>query len=134
MTPRRFLNFFRSPTGALTLFLLGLVVVLILVNSRRPSQQRVSLVPAKLFGKKDTAPQVPETVRRDMVPFDPKSANPKPEKYIDFPADYIAEGMDQLRGWFYTLIAIATALGGDAITGEQRRENRPISRSRKVSP
>ena len=79
MTPRRFLNFFRSPTGALTLFLLGLLVVLILVNSRRPSQQRVSLVPAKLFGKKDTAPQVPETVRRDMVPFDPKSANQKPE-------------------------------------------------------
>jgi Bacterial conjugation TrbI-like protein len=79
MTPRRFLNFFRSPTGALTLFLLGLLVVLILVNSRRPSQQRISLVPAKLFGKKDTAPQVPETVRRDMVPFDPKSANQKPE-------------------------------------------------------
>jgi hypothetical protein len=79
MTPRRFLNFFRSPTGALTLFLLGLLVVLILVNSRRPSQERVSLVPAKLFGKKDTAPQVPETVRRDMVPFDPKSANQKPE-------------------------------------------------------
>lgn len=79
MTPRRFLNFFRSPTGALTLFLLGLLVVLILVNSRRPSQQRVSLVPTKLFGKKDTAPQVPETVRRDMVPFDPKSANQKPE-------------------------------------------------------
>jgi hypothetical protein len=79
MTPRRFLNFFRSPTGALTLFLLGLLVVLILVNSRRPSQQRVSLVPAKLFGKKDAAPQVPETVRRDMVPFDPKSANQKPE-------------------------------------------------------
>jgi hypothetical protein len=79
MTPRRFLNFFRSPTGALTLFLLGLLVVLILVNSRRPSQQRVSLVPAKLSGKKDTAPQVPETVRRDMVPFDPKSANQKPE-------------------------------------------------------
>jgi hypothetical protein len=79
MTPRRFLNFFRSPTGALTLFLLGLLLVLILVNSRRPSQQRVSLVPAKLFGNKDTAPQVPETVRRDMVPFDPKSANQKPE-------------------------------------------------------
>ena len=28
-----------------------------------------------------------------------------------FPADYIAEGMDQTRGWFYTLLAIATALG-----------------------
>ena len=31
-----------------------------------------------------------------------------------FPADYIAEGMDQTRGWFYTLLAIATALGYEA--------------------
>jgi isoleucyl-tRNA synthetase len=30
---------------------------------------------------------------------------------IDFPADYIAEGIDQTRGWFYTLLAISTALG-----------------------
>lgn len=30
---------------------------------------------------------------------------------IPYPADYIAEGMDQTRGWFYTLMAIATALG-----------------------
>ena len=28
-----------------------------------------------------------------------------------FPADYIAEGVDQTRGWFYSLLAIATALG-----------------------
>jgi len=27
-----------------------------------------------------------------------------------FPADYIAEGMDQTRGWFYTLLAISTLL------------------------
>jgi len=27
-----------------------------------------------------------------------------------FPADYIAEAVDQTRGWFYTLLAIATAL------------------------
>ena len=71
MNPRRFLNFFRSPTGALTLFLLGLVIVLLLVNSRRPAQQRVSLVPQKLLAKgDDKAPQLPETVRRDMVPFE----------------------------------------------------------------
>ena len=76
MTPRRFLNFFKSPTGALTLFLLGLVVVLVLVNSRRPAQQRVSLIPQKLQLKgREKAPQVPETVRRDMVPFDPKAAD-----------------------------------------------------------
>jgi len=28
-----------------------------------------------------------------------------------FPADFIAEGLDQTRGWFYSLLAIATGLG-----------------------
>lgn len=28
-----------------------------------------------------------------------------------FPADYIAEGVDQTRGWFYTLLAVSTLLG-----------------------
>jgi isoleucyl-tRNA synthetase len=28
-----------------------------------------------------------------------------------FPADYIAEGVDQTRGWFYSLLAIASGLG-----------------------
>ncbi len=41
-----------------------------------------------------------------------------------FPADFIAEGVDQTRGWFYSLLAIATGLG-DALPnnfdpGEQR--------------
>lgn len=30
---------------------------------------------------------------------------------VDFPADYIAEAVDQTRGWFYTLLAVAVALG-----------------------
>ena len=29
-----------------------------------------------------------------------------------FPADFIAEGVDQTRGWFYTLHAIATMTKG----------------------
>ena len=29
-----------------------------------------------------------------------------------FPADFIAEGIDQTRGWFYTLMVISTALFG----------------------
>jgi isoleucyl-tRNA synthetase len=29
-----------------------------------------------------------------------------------FPADFIAEGLDQTRGWFYTLLAVNTALFG----------------------
>nr|NVI69413.1 Isoleucyl-tRNA synthetase [Cucujiformia] len=31
-----------------------------------------------------------------------------------FPADFIGEGIDQTRGWFYTLIVISTALYGKA--------------------
>jgi len=30
-----------------------------------------------------------------------------------FPADFIAEGVDQTRGWFYSLLAIATGLGDE---------------------
>ncbi|MDP3962873.1 MAG: class I tRNA ligase family protein [bacterium] len=33
---------------------------------------------------------------------------------IDYPADYICEAMDQTRGWFYTLLAVATLLGKEA--------------------
>ena len=34
------------------------------------------------------------------------------QKFLDtrFPADFIAEGLDQTRGWFYTLLVISTAL------------------------
>jgi isoleucyl-tRNA synthetase len=34
-----------------------------------------------------------------------------------FPADFIAEGVDQTRGWFYSLLAIATGLGDDLVNG-----------------
>ena len=39
--------------------------------------------------------------------------NPKKDKPIgiDYPADYISEAIDQTRGWFYTLLAVATLLG-----------------------
>ena len=37
-------------------------------------------------------------------------ANRMAERY---PADYIAEGVDQTRGWFYSLLAIATGLGDE---------------------
>ncbi|TSC54656.1 MAG: isoleucyl-tRNA synthetase [Parcubacteria group bacterium LiPW_30] len=32
----------------------------------------------------------------------------------NFPADFIAEGLDQTRGWFYTLLILSTALFGKA--------------------
>src|SRR5690606_9972067 len=31
-----------------------------------------------------------------------------------FPADFICEGIDQTRGWFYSLIAISTLITGKA--------------------
>ena len=40
-------------------------------------------------------------------PFENKERYEKKEVY---PADYIAEGLDQTRGWFYTLLAISTLL------------------------
>ena len=39
-----------------------------------------------------------------------------------FPADFIAEGVDQTRGWFYSLLAIATGLG-DALPNNSDRES-----------
>ena len=40
--------------------------------------------------------------------FDPKVKTPAPPQ--TFPADFIAEGLDQTRGWFYTLMVLSTAL------------------------
>lgn len=33
------------------------------------------------------------------------------EEKLEFPADYISEGIDQTRGWFYTLLAVSVLLG-----------------------
>ncbi len=48
----------------------------------------------------------------DKENFDPASGLFKKSK--GFPADYIAEGLDQTRGWFYTLLALNTGLFGKA--------------------
>lgn len=33
-----------------------------------------------------------------------------PEKNVGFPADFIAEGLDQTRGWFYSMLVLSVAL------------------------
>ena len=68
MNPRSVLNFFRSPTGALLLFLFGLFFILVIVNSRRPFDSKGRSIADKQSTKAG-APQLPETVRRNMVPF-----------------------------------------------------------------
>ncbi|MDG1483871.1 MAG: isoleucine--tRNA ligase [Myxococcota bacterium] len=42
---------------------------------------------------------------QDHYPFEGKDAFEK-----TFPAEFIAEGLDQTRGWFYTLLVLSTAL------------------------
>ena len=41
------------------------------------------------------------------------AGSPTSSKFL-YPADYISEGVDQTRGWFYTLLVIATLLGKGA--------------------
>ncbi|MEK7433667.1 MAG: isoleucine--tRNA ligase [Cyanobacteriota bacterium] len=68
-------------------------------------------------------PETGEIAKRTPAVFDcwfesgsmPYAQNHYPfekEQYFkeNFPADYIAEGMDQTRGWFYTLLILSTAL------------------------
>ncbi len=45
-------------------------------------------------------------------PFDKTKFNP--EKSIGYPADFIAEGQDQTRGWFNTMLVLSVALFGKA--------------------
>jgi isoleucyl-tRNA synthetase len=52
-------------------------------------------------------------------PFENKDVLPR-----QFPADFIAEGIDQTRGWFYSLLAIASGLG-DALPNNQASSLQP---------
>ncbi len=45
---------------------------------------------------------------QEHFPFEGRSS--KPDIPAGFPADFIAEGLDQTRGWFYTLTVLSTAL------------------------
>ena len=72
MNPRKFVNFLRSRTGLLILFLLAMCVVLIIVNSQREREKGA----ASFNGKSSTAearskPQLLERITRDMIPFRP---------------------------------------------------------------
>jgi isoleucyl-tRNA synthetase len=47
-----------------------------------------------------------------FVTKDAQGRNPREEFEKAFPADFIAEGLDQTRGWFYTLMVLGTGLFG----------------------
>ena len=58
-----------------------------------------------------------------------------------FPADFIGEGLDQTRGWFYTLNVISTAIKNDTpyknliVNGiVQAEDGKKMSKSKKNYP
>ncbi len=51
----------------------------------------------------------------------------------NYPADFIAEGVDQTRGWFYSLLAIATGLG-DALPRNTLPHNAGTGESVETAP
>jgi isoleucyl-tRNA synthetase len=52
---------------------------------------------------------------------------------LNYPADFIAEGVDQTRGWFYSLLSIATALG-DALPRNTLADLAPTGESVDTAP
>ncbi len=92
MTPRRFLNILRSPSGALALFLLGLAIVLVLASSRRDASGRSSessaATPAPNRGK---GQQLAQIIERGMSPFNPlQSGGTRPPAAAPAPAKQAA--------------------------------------------
>jgi hypothetical protein len=77
MNPRRFLNMLRSPAGALVLFLIGLGLLLMLVNSRDSS-----VTPKAEAARRNTpkGQQIAHSVEREITPFRPPTAPAKPER------------------------------------------------------
>jgi len=49
---------------------------------------------------------------QDHYPFNKEFFDPEINK--GFPADFIAEGVDQTRGWFYSMLVLGTALFGES--------------------
>lgn len=83
MSPRKFVNFLKSKTGLLILFLLATCVVLILANSRKNVGKGVNPVngkPGASDADQSKKPQLIERITRDMVPFRPPTSEDKTRK------------------------------------------------------
>ncbi|MDA9832889.1 isoleucine--tRNA ligase [Gammaproteobacteria bacterium] len=78
-------------------------------------REHVDHITFSLEGEQGVYRRTPEVLdcwfESGAMPF-AQSHYPFSEKKLDaiFPADFIAEGLDQTRGWFYTLHVIASAL------------------------
>ncbi len=54
-------------------------------------------------------PYASELIYSDFT-IGPDTSREELRRHIQFPADFIAEGIDQTRGWFYTLMVLGAAL------------------------
>ncbi|HEY2597601.1 MAG TPA: isoleucine--tRNA ligase [Candidatus Dormibacteraeota bacterium] len=83
------------------------------VDLHRPFIDTITLVCEKCGGLMKRVPEVLDTwFDSGSMPFAQRGypRHGKSEFDESFPADFIAEAMDQTRGWFYSLLAISTLL------------------------
>ena len=85
-------------------------------DSHRPYIDEVVLLCEKCGGEMRRVPEVIDVwFDSGAMPFAqwhyPFDNREKIDRKGFFPADFICEGVDQTRGWFYTLLAVSTALG-----------------------
>ncbi|MGE9268095.1 MAG: TrbI/VirB10 family protein [Verrucomicrobiales bacterium] len=83
MTPRSFLNFLRSPSGALLIFVFLLGIVLTLIITFQPHKVEAYTTPLKA---KNTKPQTVKTVDRKVSKFTPPKVAPSPTQKPPIPA------------------------------------------------
>lgn len=81
------------------------------VNLHRPFVDEFALKCRKCAGVMRRIPDVADVwFDSGAMPFAQHHYPFEHKKDLPYPADYICEGVDQTRGWFYTLLAVATAL------------------------
>ncbi len=91
-----------------------------LTGSRPDDLHRENIDPLEfqLPGERGTYRRIPEVLdcwfESGSMPYAQKHYPFENKEIFEagFPADFIAEGLDQTRGWFYTLIALSSAMFG----------------------
>lgn len=87
------------------------------IDLHKPHVDNVHIKCSKCGGVMNRIPEVIDVwYDSGCVPFAQYHYPFENKEYFEshFPADFIAEGLDQTRGWFYTLTAVSTFLFGKA--------------------
>jgi len=85
------------------------------VNLHRPFVDEITFPCAKCKSLMKRIPEVADVwFDSGAMPFAQNHYPFEHAKDLPYPADYISEGVDMTRGWFYTLLAVSTLLGKGA--------------------